>query len=147
MTARLATVADAAALADIHGQAFDPPWRTPDLLALLQQPEVFGLVGPQSFILMRVVAGEAEVLTLAVAPPARRQGLARMLLATALDRAGRDGAQAVFLEVADDNPVALALYWSAGFEQVGRRRGYYGRAEAAGVDALVLRRDLNSPRA
>jgi ribosomal-protein-alanine N-acetyltransferase len=49
----------------------------------------------------------------------------------------------LFLEVADDNPAALALYEGSGFEQAGRRRAYYARPDARRADALVLRRPLN----
>ncbi len=90
------------------------------------------------FLLGRILAGEAEVLTLAVHPDARRRGIGRDLLARFLARAAAGGAARAFLEVAEDNPGALALYAAAGFAAVGRRRGY----AAPGVDALVMARDL-----
>jgi ribosomal-protein-alanine N-acetyltransferase len=97
-------------------------------------------------VLMRAIAGEAEVLTLAVHPAHRRHGLGRAVLQAGLDLAAAAAAEAVFLEVAADNAAALALYRVAGFEAVGRRAGYYARAAGAGMDALVLRRTLNSPK-
>jgi ribosomal-protein-alanine N-acetyltransferase len=51
----------------------------------------------------------------------------------------------LFLEVAEDNAPARALYAQAGFEEVGRRKGYYARPQSAAVDALVLRRRLRAP--
>ena len=78
-------------------------------------------------------------LTLAVAPAARGQGLGAMLLAGAMQGAVLRGAGEMFLEVAAGNAAALALYRSAGFAEVGRRRRYY----ADGSDALVLRRVLS----
>jgi len=64
--------------------------------------------------------------------------------AGALAAALAEGAGAVFLEVAEDNPAARRLYAGLGFEEVGRRRGYYPRAGTRAVDALVLRRALNT---
>jgi ribosomal-protein-alanine N-acetyltransferase len=90
-----------------------------------------------------VMAGEAEVLTLAVRPAQRRRGIARALVDAAALLASRT-ASAMFLEVADDNPAAVALYAQAGFAAVGRRAGYYARPGAPAADAIVMRRTLNS---
>ncbi|WP_048858098.1 GNAT family N-acetyltransferase, partial [Acidiphilium multivorum] len=76
----------------------------------------------------------AEILTIGVAPPARRCGLARALLTVALAAARARGAETVFLEVEADNAAAIALYRAAGFIAAGRRRDYYG----AGRDALLF---------
>jgi len=85
-----------------------------------------------------VAAGEAEILTLAVAPPARGQGLGRRLLLAAIAHARVLGADTMFLEVGADNPAALALYARLGFAKVGDRKGYY-----QGRDAFVLRLPLD----
>ncbi|HEX7758237.1 MAG TPA: GNAT family N-acetyltransferase, partial [Caulobacteraceae bacterium] len=111
-------------------------------------PGAFALVveGEESlsgFILCRAIAGEAEVLTLAVAPAQQRRGVARALLGAAMDAATAASAEAMFLEVAADNAAAIGLYGGAGFEHVGVRRGYYTEGGAA-RDALVMRRSLNS---
>lgn len=130
-----------AELAALHAQCFPTrprPWSADEFAALLSGRGVFLLPGPQSFLLGLAIAGEAELLTLAVAPPARRQGLARTLL-TRFDRAARErGAETAFLEVACDNIPARALYRSAGWSDAGRRRDYYG----PGTDALVMTRKL-----
>ena len=136
-----ATPAHAVALALIHAEAFEPGARWgPDAMALqLSLPGAFGLIdGRGAMLLARVVADEAEILTLAVAPPARRAGLARTLMTTAMHTAALRGAKAMFLEVAAGNAPALALYAGLGFDHVGRRSGYYG----PGRDALVLRAAL-----
>jgi len=88
-------------------------------------------------VLARTAAGEAEILTLAVAPHARGRGLGRALLDRAIAQAETQGAQALFLEVGADNPHALALYGALGFAKVGLRKRYYGAG-----DALVLRLSL-----
>ncbi len=149
MKLRAADASDALALARAHAAAFDAPWPPEAFMDLLGSPGVFALAavdqGPVGLILMRAVAGEAEVLTLAVEPAHRRRGVARALLEAGLAQAAVAGAQTCFLEVAADNAAAIALYRSAGFEPAGRRAGYYQRPAAA-VDALLLRRALNSPR-
>jgi ribosomal-protein-alanine N-acetyltransferase len=146
MSPRPIRAEDAEALATIHATSFDPPWLAQDFAGFLGETGVGGLIGEGGFILVRAGGGELEVLTLAVSPSNRRRGLARMLLEMALAKAARSGAEAAFLEVAVDNIAAIGLYQGAGFAQVGRRKGYYARTEG-GADALVLRRDLNSPPA
>ena len=94
------------------------------------------------FVVARIAAGEAEILTLAVDPARRRRGSGERLAAAALDAVRAAGAEAVFLEVAIDNPAATALYGKLGFVAAGRRRAYYPRREGPRVDALILRRDL-----
>jgi ribosomal-protein-alanine N-acetyltransferase len=139
----------ASGLAALHAAAFDAPWSAQAIGEVLAGPGAFGLAvrdetGLTGFILMRAIAGEAEILTLAVAPQHRRTGLGRALLAAGLARAALAGAEQAFLEVAHDNTVAIALYSSAGFVEAGRRRGYYGRADGASADALILSRALAS---
>jgi [ribosomal protein S18]-alanine N-acetyltransferase len=138
-----ATVAEAEVLAQVHAQAFPAPWRDDEFEDLLEGEGIFGyLAGSDGFdalILCRVAEGEMEVLTLAVSPAARRTGLAKTLIAAALDT-GRDmGAREAFLEVATDNAEACALYSGLGFGHAGLRRGYYDRGDAGRHDAHVMR--------
>jgi len=131
------------ALAALHGAAFpDDPWNADALRLLAFAPGAITLIAPGGFILLRVAADEAEVITLAVDPAWRRRGIGGRLLAAGLGRAAQAGAGTAFLEVAIDNIAALALYREAGFAEVGRRRNYYHRPEAGPVDALVLARPL-----
>lgn len=88
---------DADTMARVHAAAFGAPWSAPDIAGMLAQAETAAFALPGGFILMRAVAGHAEVLTLAVAPAERRRGLARALLAAGLDWAVEAGAEAVFL--------------------------------------------------
>ncbi|HYE44629.1 MAG TPA: GNAT family N-acetyltransferase [Caulobacter sp.] len=134
---------EAAALAAVHAQAFDHGWSSAEIAALLDSPGTFAIAEDQGFVLARVAAGEAEIITLAVAPAARRQGLATRLMEEAIVRAIALGAETMFLEVADDNHAALRLYSGLGFELAGRRVGYYRRPGLPPVDALVMRLSLN----
>jgi ribosomal-protein-alanine N-acetyltransferase len=148
VTLRPLQAADAEPMAAAHALAFAAPWSGSEFAGFLAGPGGFGFGvegdGPElaGFILCRAIAGEAEVLTLAVSPAHRRRGVARALLEAAT-LAVRATAEAMFLEVADDNVAAIGLYQSAGFQTVGRRRGYYDQADGR-RDALVMRRDLNS---
>jgi ribosomal-protein-alanine N-acetyltransferase len=138
---RAARGEDAGDLAALHAAAFASPWSRADLADLLASPGAFALLAEgEGFILCRAIAGEAEILTLAVAPAARRRGTGRALVEAAAGVAGTLGAETLFLEVAHDNAAALALYDAAGFSRVGLRRGYY----ASGADAVVMRRALNT---
>jgi ribosomal-protein-alanine N-acetyltransferase len=131
----------ATVLAAIHRAAFPPDehWSR-DVMALqLGVPGAFGLLHLDGgMILVRVAADEAEVVTLAVTPVVRRQGLGEALLRAAMDHARRNGARMMFLEVDVENLAAQRLYGRMRFRQVGRRPNYYSR----GTDALVLRADL-----
>lgn len=129
-----------AALAALHAACFTTPrpWSEAEFASVLAAPGALLLTSDHGFLLGRVAAGEAELLTLAVAPAARRTGEGRDLVRRFLAAAEGQGATVAFLEVASDNPAAQALYRATGWHEAGRRRGYY----APGVDALVLRRDL-----
>lgn len=136
------TAATAARLAGLHAGAFAAPWDAAAFEALLGQAGVFAIEAPEGFILIRSVADEAEILTLAVDPAARRRGVGARLVREGAAEAAARGATRLFLEVADDNPAALALYARAGFTEAGRRRGYYARPEGGRQDALILALNL-----
>jgi len=76
-------------------------------------------------LLFRRDSRHARIYSLAVAPAARRKGLARRLLAYAETASRRRGLSGIVLEVREDNEAALALYLSAGFRRIGRRLNYY----------------------
>jgi ribosomal-protein-alanine N-acetyltransferase len=138
----VATRAHAAALAAIHAECFSAAarWDTASMAAQLGLPGTFALLDPAgALVLARSAAEQAEILTLAVVPALRRQGRARSLLRAAACRAAAAGAREIFLEVAQDNGAARALYAAAGYAEVGRRRRYY----PDGSDALVLRAPLS----
>jgi ribosomal-protein-alanine N-acetyltransferase len=90
------------------------------------------------FIMSRMAADEAEILSVAIAPARRGRGFSRPLLDFHLRSLAGLGARTVFLEVDEHNAPACRLYRGAAFHEVGRRRGYY----QGGAAALVLRRDL-----
>ncbi len=133
------------ALAALHAKAFSATraWSATEFASLLSHAGTFAHGSTDSFALIRVVVDEAEVLTLATDPAKRRQGLATTALHNGETAACAAGAVAIFLEVAEDNTAAKALYASCGYAQVGRRAGYYQPKDAAPVAALVMRKELN----
>lgn len=137
---------DLECLAALHAACFPDPWSASAMAALLATPGCFGVLSITSghlsgFLLARVAADEAEILSIGVLPDHRRQGIARQLLAEAASRARERGAARLFLEVAADNRAARALYLREGFAQVGRRPHYYRYGNRT-IDALVLARPL-----
>jgi ribosomal-protein-alanine N-acetyltransferase len=137
-------------LTDLHDRAFDRPWSAEEFETLLKGPGVFAVLGEagdpeeaKGFILCRAIAGEAEILTVAVDPAARRRGWGAALVEMAAGIAREAAAFEMFLEVAADNVAAIWLYQAAGFGRVGLRKGYYPHPDGA-KDAVVMRRVLNS---
>jgi [ribosomal protein S18]-alanine N-acetyltransferase len=132
-------------LAAIHARSITPAWSEAALRDLLAQPGVWAEAEADGFVLMRQAGDEAEVLTLAVLPEARRRGRARSLMQAALNSCRARGVRDVFLEVAADNTGARALYQALGMREGGRRRGYYARTAGPPVDALILTLNLAPP--
>ena len=94
--------------------------------------------GIRAYCAIEAVADEVHIHNLAVAPDARRHGLARRLLVLVLEIAGGHGARAAHLEVRESNTAARALYRGLGFSEVGRRQGYYS---SPAEDAILLSRE------
>ncbi len=90
------------------------------------------------YAVLKLIAGEAELLTLAVVPEYQGQGLGRRLLQGVLEQAREAGAEQLFLEVRVSNAPAILLYRSTGFSDCGRRRDYYPNPDGSHEDALVM---------
>ena len=139
-------------LADLHATGFSHVWSADELASLLRQDGVvayvarranlFGTRSPVGFVLVRAVADEAEILTIAVAPSHRKRGVGRMLMDHAFRSFYHDRIASVFLEVDEGNPSALALYRRLGFVKVGERKGYYAGGTTPGATALVMKAEL-----
>jgi len=132
-------------LAALHALAFTAaprPWSAAEFTVLLAEPSTILVDRTGGFAVGRIAGPEAELLTLAVDPAARRAGLGRQLVASFEAEAAARGAEVALLEVAVTNAAARALYAALGYAQVGRRRGYYVPAGALPVDALVLSKPL-----
>jgi len=135
-------------LASLHAQAFERAWSVTEIAKLLDNPAVFAMLSrgpePQGFALAWAAAGDAELLTVAVVPAARRRGVGAGLVTAAGVAALVRGAASMHLEVGEDNAGARALYTKLGYEEAGRRHAYYA-GEGGPVDAIVMRRSLPRP--
>ena len=131
-------------MAAIHAACFTTPkpWSAAEIASTLDSTFVFVLSEPSGFLIGRVVAGEAELLTLAVDPSARKRGTGGRLVDGFLAEARARGAESVFLEVLATNLPAQSLYARKGFEPKGKRRDYYQSPTGARLDALVLGRAI-----
>lgn len=138
---------DAEILAALQAACFpEEPWEPASIASLCAPPEGFALMAlrgdePVGFVLARAAAGEGEILAIGVLPTERRSGVGRRLVEATLAQARQLGADALFLEVAEDNEAARTLYMANDFFSVGRRPGYYKRSSGA-VAALVLRHTI-----
>lgn len=134
--------ADLAWVADRERETFGPSAWSP---SLIREDFLHGFSRWRGIELDGTLAGYAvygfegdafHLMNLAIAPEARRRGLARTIMADFLAEARRLGAPDVWLEVATTNAAALALYREYGFEDVRVRPRYY---QPEGLDALVMR--------
>lgn len=146
---RLLAREDADALARLHAICFDPAerWSAQALAETIAQPTTIGLSVEDEeeiagFILVQRVAPDAEILTLAVRPSARRRGIAKTLLKRSLDLLGQRGVGRLMLDVAADNVGAVRFYERMGFLADGRRPNYYQREEGRQADAILMSRPV-----
>ncbi|GAB5430748.1 ribosomal protein S18-alanine N-acetyltransferase [Tritonibacter mobilis] len=133
-----------AALAATHRAAFTQsrPWTEAEFGDLLSDRFTYLTGDARAFAVVREVAGEAELLTIATHPDEQRQGHGRKIMQMWMHNAATRGATDAFLEVAQDNLAAQALYSACGFGLVGIRKAYYPRPEAEAADALLMKREL-----
>ncbi|WP_458759109.1 ribosomal protein S18-alanine N-acetyltransferase [Afipia sp. TerB] len=139
---------DAAALSALHRASFHRGWSAGEFEQMLSERNTLAhrlRLGGQvaGFIVSRIAADEAEILSVAVAAKYRGRGLSRELLRTHLGYLAGYGLKTVFLEVEENNRPARALYERAGFQTVGRRERYYKDAGGEQLNALVMKRDLS----
>lgn len=144
MIVRSAVAGDAADLSRLHAASFEDGWTYNDFATWLSRPEAIAVVGLSdceaiAFGLALAAGADAELLTIATDPPARRAGLGRRIF-QALDAAALNrGLERWVLEVARNNLPAIRLYGSEGFVEIAQRKAYY-RAADGRVDALVMSR-------
>lgn len=132
------TFSDAPLLAAIHAAAFAKPWTQSEFERLLRSPGVGGWrAGENAFLLIRSVADEMEILTLATVPSVRRRGLARGLMQELQKALETYEVKRCFLEVNASNQAALALYRHFNFSEISRRKAYY-QMPGGYEDAIVM---------
>lgn len=136
-------VGDLAAVMDIMRHAFDPAygeaWNTAQCAGILGGTGTWLLIAEYEeriggFALTRAVAGEAELLLIAVHPDAQGRGLGTALLRAVIDECHKRSVEKLFLEVRACNN-AIAFYVDNGFRKVGERRAYYRGLDGRLFDA------------
>lgn len=135
--------------ARLHAASFAYPWSALEVAALIASSSTLAAAALdpangrlRGFVLSRLAADEAEILTIAVEAASRGKGVGRALLSENLRQATNAGAKAMFLEVDQGNAAALALYKRLGFVIVGERTGYYRRQDGPRAAAVVMRKKL-----
>ncbi len=134
-------------MAAIHKAAFQRqrPWSAAEFEELHSSEFVFSVEATQDcFALGRIIADEAELLTIATHPDAQRKGLATACLTDFLDVCRERQAESVFLEVDEKNLAAQVLYRSFGFVEIGRRRNYYRLPTGNLCDAIIMALGMTS---
>jgi len=135
-------------LAAIHAECFPRYWNSSEFTDFFSVPGTQAVLAevaggkPAGMLVYRLQFEQADILTLAVLPAFRGQGVATQLLAHGLEAVQRYGAQKMFLEVEDGNAAALALYEKAGFSHLSRRKLYYRQKDGSFTDALVMTKKL-----
>ncbi len=108
----------------------------PNCYYLVGELTVTGQIVGYAGLLCAPGSGEGDIQTIAVTPTVRSRGLGRVMMADLIAEAGRRGANRLFLEVRADNPVAIGLYRTLDFREIGMREGYY---QPDNVDAVLMR--------
>jgi ribosomal-protein-alanine N-acetyltransferase len=132
-------------IAALHARLFNPPWDAESITRSVEHPASASFIAQvreprllAGFVIGRIAADEAEILSIGVAPEWQRRGIGRHMVEGLVRAARRADVTRLFLEVATDNEPAIALYKSLGFKTAGRRKAYYERAGAENVDAVIL---------
>ena len=124
-------------LENLHKLCFpNKPWSATDF-ADLKKSGCDIIASQNGFIVWRVVADEAEIITVGVHPNARRTGIASAMLVLVENDAKKRGAKKIFLEVAENNTPARVMYKNNGYTQIGVRPKYYD-----GIDAILMEKIL-----
>lgn len=143
---RPATPDDISALAHIEQRCFAIPWSADALASELSDPErarVLVAIGPDGRVLGYIsswfILDEGEIHNIAVDPDQRGRGIGKALLDALIGLGRREGIASFTLEVRPSNAAALRLYAGLGFQECGRRRGYYANNHE---DAIIMLKNL-----
>ena len=124
-------------LANLHAKCFpNKPWSANDF-ADLKKSGCEIIASQSGFIVWRTVADEAEIISVGVAPDARRAGIAAAMLGIMENELKKNGIKNIFLEVAENNHPARQLYKNNGYNEIGVRPKYYD-----GIDAIMMKKEL-----
>lgn len=130
-------------VAELEKMCFSAPWSEKSVASELENPLSLWLVATEQdrvlgYVGSQTVLGESDMMNLAVAPAARCQGIGRQLVEALAEALQEKGSHCLTLEVRQSNLPAQKLYGALGFQQIGRRPGYYSNPKE---DALILRKE------
>lgn len=142
-------------ISQIHKASFTKGWEDGAIAEMLKTPSISGMVARLAdkktiiaFLISRSVAKEAEIITIATAPNARRTGAGKSLMQEFIRESLTNRLTEMFLEVDENNIAAVTLYKSLGFKKVGERQGYYDNSQnnvnLENSNALIMRLDLTA---
>ncbi len=133
-----------AKLAELHRRCFTKtrPWNEDEFASLLASKFVFLVSMEHGFALGRSIAGETELLTIAIDPNARKRGFGMRLLHQFETKCVQNGCSIVVLEVAEDNHAAIRLYQKSGYRESARRPAYYQMLNGEKIDAILMQKVL-----
>lgn len=146
-TIRQVNAAEADKLTRVHEICFPRYWNREVFTDFFSVKDTFAFLveeggKPAAMLVYRVAFDQAEILTLAVLPPYRKQGIARKLVEGMLEKCKALGVEKLFLEVEVGNDSAIKLYETSGFQHINRRKLYYQQLDGSLTDALVMMRKL-----
>lgn len=144
MIIRKMNAGDVTAIAQIEKDCFSDPWSENSIASELANPLSYWLVADDhgvvaGYVGSQTVLDSSDMMNIAVSADYRRQGIGEMLVNGLVDHLQQENVRALLLEVRVSNAPAIALYKKLGFQQVGRRPGYYHNPRE---DALILRKEL-----
>ncbi len=128
-----------AALVKLHAASFQPGWKESDFKGMFSVCGTVALISQEGFAVVRLIGAEAEILTFAVNPQARRKGLGYAITQAMSDWLKANSAESVLLEVRQGNAAALNMYAKAGFARISERKGYYSNPDGSRESAIVMR--------
>ncbi|MDX2464711.1 MAG: ribosomal protein S18-alanine N-acetyltransferase [Porticoccus sp.] len=143
MNIRLMDMSDVSPVSHIEQQVTPHPWRESEFLDSYAKHRCLVLDVDNSVIgyaIYQIVAGEAEILNIAIAPACQGKGYGRQLLEYMVELVSKQ-AERFFLEVRVSNSSAIQLYESVGFVEVCLRRNYYQTADGP-EDAILMAMEL-----
>jgi [ribosomal protein S18]-alanine N-acetyltransferase len=128
----------------IEMESFSDPWSEAAFKSDLTSEMSWPIVALQNdtvigYGILYIVAGELQIGNFAVAVPFRRRGVGRKMMDEIIRIAAEKECDSIFLEVRESNEAAQVLYFSFGFEIVGRRTGYYSKPRE---NALLMAKEL-----
>ncbi|MCO4823577.1 MAG: ribosomal protein S18-alanine N-acetyltransferase [Amylibacter sp.] len=131
-------------LAKIHAASFiqPRPWSAVEFADLLSSERTHLVTCEHGFALIQTAGPEAELLTIAVHPDARRNGHGSALLTAVIEAAGAAACEEIFLEVVETNIPAINLYQSKGFSERAVRKDYYNGPNGAKSSALIMHKTI-----